>query len=67
MSDMLDHQRAATIQGQLTEEEQSDAALGMQNLMKASKDPKMLAESMIINWLLLHIFVYHNECPLKIH
>jgi hypothetical protein len=47
--DMLDPQRAANIQSQMSahkEDELSDAALGLQEMMKASKNPKMLADAM---------------------
>lgn len=47
--DMLDPQRAANIQSQMSAHESSgltDAALGMQEMMKASKNPKMLADAM---------------------
>ena len=47
--DMLDPQRAANIQSQMAahqEEELSDAALGMQEMIKAAKNPKMLADAM---------------------
>lgn len=47
--DMLDPQRAASIQSQISSQqdsELSDAALGMQEMMKAAKNPKMLADAM---------------------
>lgn len=47
--DMLDPQRAAHIQSQISTQQEtdlSDAALGMQEMMKAAKNPKMLADAM---------------------
>ena len=45
--DMLDPQRAANIQSQMSDHDEiSDAALGMQEMIKASKNPKMLADAM---------------------
>jgi uncharacterized protein YjgD (DUF1641 family) len=47
--DMLDPQRAAHIQSQMAAHEEadlSDASLGMQEMIKAAKNPKMLADAM---------------------